>query len=135
MTIRVVNSKMNPVQNPYTFRAHNRQHCNCTVAANIMETDNGYEIHMALPGVEKSEIEMTVTESILHVHSREKEQKPNEKRYIIKQFDNVYFSRKFRLDESIDTTQIGATLENGVLKIMLSKKTPEIKKAKSIEIR
>lgn len=78
---------------------------------------------------------MIVTENILHVHAREQEQTPNEKKYILKQFDYTSFSRKFRLDDSIDTSRIDATMENGVLKIMLSLKTPEIKKAKSIEIK
>lgn len=134
MTIRVVNSKMNPVQNPYAFRAHNRQRCQFHAASNILETEKGYEIQMALPGVDKSQVEMTVTENILHIHSKDREQVTNGKNYIIKQFDNGYFSRKFRLDDNIDTSNIGAVMENGVLRITLSLKTPEIKKAKSIEI-
>jgi len=135
MTIRVVNSKMNPVQHPYAFRTHNRQQCHQSAAANILSKDDGFEIHMALPGVDKSRIEMTVTENILHVHAKEQEQTPGEKKYVIKQFDYTSFSRKFRLDDSIDTSRIDATMENGVLKIMLSLKTPEIRKAKSIEIK
>jgi HSP20 family protein len=135
MTFRVVNSKMNPIENPYTFRAHNRHNCHFNAAANILRTETGYEIQMALPGVAKSQVEMTVTENILHVHSKESEQAANDKKYIIKQFDNGYFSRKFRLDDNIDASNIDAVMENGVLRVMLNLKTADIKQAKSIEIK
>lgn len=135
MTFRVVNSKMNPIENPYTFRANNRYNCHFNAAANILENETGYEIHMALPGVDKSQVEMTVTENILHVHSKESNQPGNDKKYIIKQFENGYFSRKFRLNDSIDTSNIEAVMENGILRIMLNLKAADIKNAKSIEIK
>jgi HSP20 family protein len=70
----------------------------------ITRTDTGYEIEIPAPGYAASQIEVTVEDGVLTAQGK------NEKRS---------FRRSIMLPEEIDTDQIDAKVENGLLTVAL----------------
>ena len=123
----------------YIPRAHShmyKQNCrNRHVATNIINTENGYELQLALPGVMKDNVEIFVEEGILTIKSKNTE-KAEEMNYRLKQFDFSDFIKKFELPEDIDTDKVTANFNEGVLKINLEKvELDETEIKKNIEVK
>ncbi len=92
-------------------------------SANIKETDNAYTIELAIPGFTKDDFKIEVRDRVLEVSSvSQSENEEQKESYIRKEFSYSSFSRSFRLPRTVDTDQISATYENGVLNLALPKK-------------
>lgn len=101
--------------------------------ANIYESDNGYIVKLALPGVKNEDIDVNYSDGILEIkaHRNVDVSDDVQKLYINrKSFD---FTRKFKLPNSIDVDKIEAKLENGLLTIDIPKS--EKAKPKTIEVK
>jgi len=105
-------------------RAHNhmqKQTCmHKHIATNISSTDDAYEIQLALPGIDKSKIEMTISEDLLSI-KMESEKNSDDKNYKLKQFDYSSFEKKFELPTDVDRNGIEANYQDGILFISLKK--------------
>jgi HSP20 family protein len=109
--------------------------CNCNnsiPSANITESEKFYRIEMAMPGVDKSRIEIKhenqlLTVSVKETENQEQEQ-TEEKQYYHREYDYTVSSRSFRTGDKIDADQITAQYENGILTIVLPKKEEFAKK-------
>lgn len=108
------------------FQTRNRK---SDVPVNILETKDGYELEMSVPGFEKKDIKVSVDDNILTIsgETKPREAKENEKQ-IRKEFDLKNFKRSFTIDDKIDATGIGASYINGILTLNLPRKE-EVKKA------
>lgn len=93
------------------------------IATNIHETTDGYHLEMNAPGRNKEDFKINVENGLLTV-SFEKKEEAEQKDYktIRKEFSLKSFKRSFTLDDKINTANIQAKYENGVLKIFLPKK-------------
>ncbi|MEI6764518.1 MAG: Hsp20/alpha crystallin family protein [Bacteroidota bacterium] len=97
--------------------------CGFSPAANIAETENGFELELAVPGIDKDNFKLSVENNVLTVSSEKEETKEQpEKNFTRKEFVYGSFSRSFTLPRSIDTDAISAAYTNGVLHVMLPKK-------------
>lgn len=105
-------------------------------AVNIRDTENGYEIEMAVPGLSKKDIRINLENELLTVSSENKDEKEtNSDGYMRREFSFTSFSRTFSVPEIVDTEKIKATQDNGLLRIELPKlKEEKVKKNKSIKI-
>jgi HSP20 family protein len=103
-------------------------------AANIKENERSFDIEIAVPGMKKDDFKINLENNILTV-STEKEEEKNEenKNYTRKEFMYGSFSRSFTLPKVVETEQIKASYENGILSIQLPKKD-EAKISKQITI-
>lgn len=107
-----------------------------TPAVNILETEKSLDIHLAAPGMKKEDFKIEVTNDVLTV-SAEIKQENEEKsdRYTRKEFSYSSFSRSFNLPEFLNTDEIKASYENGVLQLVLPKKEEvKAKTAKEIKV-
>ncbi len=115
-------------QAPLKFR---EAHLNNYVPANILEHEHSYELIINAPGRQKEDFSLEVNNGILLVAYAPKNQSTEAQstvpKYIRKEFGTVPFKRSFTLDDKIDTDNIGARYQNGLLLIQLPKK--EILKA------
>ncbi|HEY8404224.1 MAG TPA: Hsp20/alpha crystallin family protein [Flavobacteriales bacterium] len=105
-------------------------------ATNIKETDNGYMIELAAPGLDKSDFKIRVDNNMLEISS-EKSQESNqeEERYTRREFHYSSFKRSWTLPETVDTDAISANYVNGVLNVSLPKKKEAVKNGnKFIEV-
>lgn len=105
-------------------------------SANIIESDKTFRIELAVPGMTKSDFRVDVDSGHLRVST---EKPTNELKegdtYTRQEFSYSSFMRSFILPESIDTENIQAKYENGVLEISLPKKIePEKSTKKEISI-
>ena len=102
-----------------------------TPAVNVVENADEYKVHLAAPGMKKSDFEIDVQGNMLTISSEKEEVKEEkEEHYTRKEFSYSSFSRSFSLPEDVKQDKIEAGYEDGVLKISLPKK--EDARAKSI---
>ncbi len=94
-------------------------------AVNVKESEEGYEVEVAAPGMSKEDFKVEVEHDVLTISS-EKEQKNEEKeegKYTKREFSYQSFQRSFRLPEGqVDGDKIKARYENGILHLSLPKR-------------
>ncbi|MEZ4909199.1 MAG: Hsp20/alpha crystallin family protein [Saprospiraceae bacterium] len=100
---------------------------------NILKTENGFNLRMAIPGLKKEMIKINIEDSILKINSTGSQENEDTSRYIIKEFDYSNFSSEYKLSEKVDTNKIDAEYTDGILMISLPYKIEE-KIIKSIEL-
>ena len=93
-------------------------------AVNIIEKDSGFEVAVAAPGKTKEDFNIELDKDVLTISSEtKKENKEEEKgKFTRREFSYSTFKRAFSLPETVDSTKINASYENGVLLINLPKK-------------
>lgn len=92
---------------------------------NISESDDGFTIELAAPGLHKEELKVDVNKNILTIKAEKSEAKEGDKesgKYTRKEFSYVSFNRNFTLPESVDQTKVKASYENGILLVNVPKK-------------
>ena len=101
-------------------------------AVNIKELDTHFEIELAIPGKNKNDFEIEIEDGLLSISSSfNQEDKSDNSKSAIIEFDYNSFKRTFSIPESVDSKKIEATYKGGILKITLSKREealPEPKK-------
>ena len=98
-------------------------------AVNIKETDAAIEIEIASPGMTKDDFairvdndeELVIALEKKHDHKEEKK----DENYLRREFSYTSYHQAFTLPDNIDIEAIKANMTNGVLGIVLPKKTPE----------
>ena len=92
-------------------------------AANILEHPESFELNLAAPGLKKEDFKINLDNNILTISSELENEKHEEgKNFTRKEFFYGSFSRSFTLPKSINTDNIKAEYENGILTVMLPKK-------------
>ena len=96
---------------------------------NIIETDDKFKVEMAAPGLTKDDFNIKVTNDNLLSVTVKQEQKNEEKdkkgRYLRKEFSYTQFQQNLILPENVDKDKIEAKVNNGVLDVIIPKKTPD----------
>lgn len=104
-------------------------------AVNIAETDEKYEVALAVPGLKKEDFKINLEESVLTISAESKKDVIEEgKKVTRKEFSYSSFSRSFTLPETADTDKIQASYVDGVLTIDIAKKKEEKVQAKQIQV-
>ncbi len=88
----------------------------------IVENDNAYELHVAVPGMNKEDFNIEMKDNFLTVSGERKfssEKKEANWHSIETQFGS--FSRSFSLPENADANKIAAKYTNGILEISIPK--------------
>jgi HSP20 family protein len=104
----------------------NYSNTNTTIpAVNIKETSDNYEVEVAAPGMNKKDFKVQLEGNMLTISSEkttEKEER-DDVRYSSREFSYESFSRTFNLQkEVVDTENIQAKYEDGVLHLLIPKK-------------
>jgi HSP20 family protein len=99
----------------------------------VAESEGDVTVKMAVPGVEKDQISISVDDHVLNVRGEsKKETEEKKKNYYRQEIRYGSFARAVRLPAEVDASKTAAELKNGMLKITLPKsKTP---KAHAIKI-
>ena len=88
-----------------------------TPVTDIYEEDKGLYMMVDLPGVDQEGLKLSVEEGVLTIEGHVKQ--PENKEYLVREFEPVNFYRQFELSETVDQEGINAELKNGVLNIFL----------------
>ncbi len=101
------------------------------LSANIWEEDNKIFVKMAMPGIKKEDIKISVTGDTLSIEGGSKEEKEEkEKKYFLKTFQSSYYSQSFNLPTLVNPESVEAKFEDGVLTVTL----PKAKEAETKQI-
>ena len=108
-------------------------------AVNIKETTDHYEVEVAVPGMEKKDFKVVLKGNTLSISSDKttsNDQQNEAAKYKSREFSYESFSRTFTLQkEVVDTENIQAKYEQGVLQLLIPKKEQaKEKEPKRIEI-
>ncbi len=105
-------------------------------AANITEEDDKYHIELAVPGMDKNDLDISVDNGVLTISAeKEEEDKEEQDKYTRREFSYRTFQRSFTLPENTDEDQISAEYKDGVLNIDIKKKEKtETSSQKKIDI-
>ena len=89
----------------------------------IYEDEHNITLKLEVPGIDEKDIDVRVENTTLTVHGErkiEKEEKEENFRRVERQYGS--FTRSFTLPSSVDSAQVSADYDKGVLKIKLAKK-------------
>ena len=91
--------------------------------ANILDDEEKLTFVFEVPGMEKENIKVKISNNVLHISGKKEERMKSEKENVIRQeISTGEFERQFTLPESVKTDSINAVYENGILSIELEKK-------------
>ena len=92
-------------------------------AVDVYEDEHQVTLKIEVPGIDEKDIDVQIENNILTVHGErkiEKEEKEENYRRVERQYGS--FTRTFTLPTTVDTDNVSANYEKGVLKIALPKK-------------
>jgi HSP20 family protein len=96
-----------------------------TPAVNIIETSDDFRLEMVAPGMKKENFNVAVQEGIITIsydHEDNREGARDGLEYRTREYNYHSFVRSFSLPEIIETEQIQAKYEDGILNIVIPKK-------------
>ncbi|HJN89555.1 MAG TPA: Hsp20/alpha crystallin family protein [Verrucomicrobiota bacterium] len=102
-----------------------------TPAVDIVESPETYTLTADLPGLTKSDVNLTVEDGVLTL-TGERKSEHSESKEFGHRYERAYgkFSRSFQLGTGVDTGKIKAEFKNGLLKVDL----PKIEASKPYEV-
>lgn len=102
-------------------------------AVNIRENEKGYEIDLAVPGLNKEDIKMEIEDHTLIVSAEKEKKKEEEKKdYLRREYKYDAFSRSFSLPDNADEDNIESSYRDGILKVVVAKKAAAPQSSKKV---
>src|SRR5260370_3580243 len=92
-------------------------------AVDVYEDEHNVTVKIEVPGIDEKDIDVRIENNTLIVHGErkiEKEEKEENYRRVERQYGS--FTRTFTLPNTVETENVSATYDKGVLKIKLAKK-------------
>lgn len=100
----------------------------------ITENNHNFSVFVELPGIDKSNVNISVNEDrVLNIKGTKSKNTQEERTAHLSERKFGEFSRSLQLPEEADIENIVANYKNGVLELSISKKVPE--EPKVIEVR
>ena len=97
-----------------------------TPAINILESENGFQVEVAAPGMTKEDFDVKIDDDnhlVISVDKKtEREERDDDTCYLRREFSYSHFQRRMILPDTIDKENISAKAENGVLTIDIPKR-------------
>lgn len=112
---------MSPVRSPYI-----------TMKTDIVENDKEFIFYMDVPGVEKKDIKVVVEEGVLIISAERKALAVEDGKVILRERRAHTSKRSFRLPANVNSGDIKAKYDNGIL--ILTVKKPEDIQPHNIDI-
>jgi len=95
--------------------------------------EDKYQITVALAGFKRDDLTITVKEGLLTIEGKKDDIEQEGRTYIHRGIANRAFQRQWKLAEYVEV--VDATMEDGLLFVLLERQVPEEKQPKTIAIR
>ena len=106
-----------------------------TFKVDISEDEKAVYLSADIPGVKKEDVKVTMEDDVISICAeREQEEEEKKKNYHRVERSWGSLSRSFTIGENVDSDNVTANYDNGVLKIVVPKKEPEEKKGKEVTV-
>ena len=92
-------------------------------AVDVYEDEHNVTLKIEVPGIDEKDIDIRIENNVLNVHGErkiEKEEKEENYRRVERQYGS--FTRTFTLPNTVDSDNVQASYDKGLLKIKLAKK-------------
>ena len=100
----------------------------------MIDRDKDILIRVEVPGVEKKDLDVSLSETALHIQAKvSRELKEQKKDYFRCEIAQGNFSRSLSLPSGVDTSKISANLKDGILEVVLPKE--ESVQRRSVEVK
>jgi HSP20 family protein len=100
----------------------------------LYEKEGKIVAEVAVPGIKPEEINIEIEDNVLKIEGKKEEKKEEEKKgYYRKEISTGFFRRIVPLPTEVKKDNVQASLEDGILKIVMEKATKE--KTKGIKIK
>jgi molecular chaperone IbpA len=118
----------------FKYVNHNQNSTGGYPPYNIVRDGEKFQIEIALAGIAKEDLDITVAEGVLTVeHTPEGEVESSGWEWLHKGISQRHFKRNFTLSDDIVVN--GSRMENGMLFIELERIVPDEKKPRTIQIK
>ncbi len=109
---------------------------NAKIATNVKELENAYQLELVVPGFEKEDFKVSIEDQYLKVQAKVETQSTSEDgKYTVKEYQKSSFEQSYKLPKGVDTEQVHAKYEKGILTITIDKKkVGEINAVKTVSI-
>lgn len=88
----------------------------------IIENEKAYELHVAVPGMNKEDFKLDLNDNFLTISGERKyTREKNENNFHSIETQYGTFSRSFSLPENVDAGNINAKYNNGILEVVIPK--------------
>jgi HSP20 family molecular chaperone IbpA len=108
-------------QNEVTRREHARNGVHFSPSLDILENEQELMVMVEMPGVGLDDLDINVEKGALSIHGKAMPRQKDGVRYLLNEYGVGDFRQTFEVSESIDSDQITAETENGVLILHLPK--------------
>ena len=108
-------------------------------AVNVKEDEKAYTMEVAAPGIKKEFCRVNINEDgnlcVAIENKTEHKDGDHKHHYLRREFSYTNYEQSYTLPEDVDSEQISAKVENGILTVVLPKKTKkEMKVSKNIDV-
>lgn len=102
-------------------------------AVNISESETGFELEVAAPGMKKEDFNIEVDNNVMTISNErtsESSEEDKEKNFSRREFYYAAFRRSFNLPKTVNTEKIKASYKDGILNVEIPKKEEALPKPK-----
>ena len=100
-------------------------------SCDVIDEGNQFRVKMNVPGIQKKDINLNVTDNSLEVSAEHKEESEEKKKnYLRKERSDVSYYRTLPLPENVVSGKVKAKMTDGVLEVILPKTKPTPKPKK-----
>lgn len=110
-------------------------------AVNVKEDNKQYVMEVAVPGLKKEQVNMSIDKDgylTLSIENKNEQKDENKKEhYLRREFSYTSYRQSYALPDNVDADKIEANVADGVLKVVLPKveKKEEKEDVKNIEVK
>ncbi|MBN1329659.1 MAG: Hsp20/alpha crystallin family protein [Candidatus Heimdallarchaeota archaeon] len=103
--------------------------------SNISSDEENYYIKTEIPGLDKNDVEITIRNNIVRIEGKAKESNQKEDEdFIRKESHSTRYYRSYTLPENVEIDKVEASLDKGILELIIPKSSIEASEEKKIEI-
>lgn len=116
-------------QSPTVSKGAKKVSWGAVPAVNIQETEEGYDISVAAPGMNKEDFKIELNEGVMSISSETKSEKEDTNdNFTRREFNYSSFERRFTIPENVKEEDVKASYSDGILKIEIPKMKEEEQK-------
>ena len=102
---------------------------------NVINYENTVLIDAAIPGMSKEDVSVEITDGILTIQGTSNQnRRVEDSQYLKREIKRSSFRRSFTLSDNLDTENISAKFDNGILTLEIPKVIPDNIEPKTLKI-
>ncbi len=93
-------------------------------AVDIFETDKQVTVTAEMPGVSGEGVDISLEDDVLTIRGSKQPEEQTDARILLQEYETGHYLRRFTVSEAIDQEKIKASMNDGLLTVVLPKTTP-----------